>query len=150
MPEQDFDERGQPYTLNSLSYLLDHRRIVDRDAYNPTETDLADPIFDALWSVMRLQEVLLPGNLRSGATGNDVMIVLKPLRERLRGTVASADDLRPRLEQIIQGWRKSADGVERELSTIRKDHPEGPRYGIEAVRHCADDIEAALAGRAPV
>lgn len=79
------DERGQPYTLNGLQYLLDHSAITDRDAFTPTEADLRDPIFDALWSVMRLQEVLLPGNLRSGATGNDVLIVLRPLRERLAG-----------------------------------------------------------------
>lgn len=72
----DRDERGQPYRLEGFRYLLDHSDVMDREQYEPTATDLEDPVFNALWSVMRLQEVLLPGNLQSGATGNDVMIVL--------------------------------------------------------------------------
>ncbi len=45
------------------------------------------------------------------------------------------------VEALEAEWRRSADATEAELLTIRKDHPEGPRYGISAVRACADALQ---------
>lgn len=53
------------------------------------------------------------------------------------------------LAQLPQKWRKSADDTEAELLTIRREHPEGPRYGIAAVRACADELDTLLAARGP-
>ena len=53
------------------------------------------------------------------------------------------------LAALIAQWRRSADVVEGELQTIRRNHPEGPRYGIAAVRQCADELEALVHGVQP-
>lgn len=55
---------------------VDHSAIENRDMFNPTPQDLESPIFEALWSVMKFHDVKLGGGLYSGATGNDVVIVM--------------------------------------------------------------------------
>lgn len=52
--------------------------------------------------------------------------------------------LTPALRTIIAKWRRSCELTRAEMLTIRRDHQEGPRYGIAAVEGCADDLERAL------
>jgi hypothetical protein len=53
------------------------------------------------------------------------------------------------LRALIARWRKDCEHVRAEFQTIRKDHQEGPRYGIAAVEQCADELEAALSVSPP-
>ncbi len=48
---------------------------------DPTEADLADPWFEAIWQAIKGWDVSPTSNgLYSGATGTDVMIVLRAIR----------------------------------------------------------------------
>lgn len=55
-------------------------------------------------------------------------------------------ELRARITALRDEWERSADSVEREIDPggIRAKYPEGPRYGIAAVRSCAEAIAALL------
>ena len=53
------------------------------------------------------------------------------------------------LQTLIDQWYREANATERELFTIRRYCPEGPRYGIAAVRACADQLAAWLASQGP-
>ena len=49
--------------------------------HDPTEADLADPVFNAIWSVIKKWDVSTENSgLYSGATGTDVMMILDAVR----------------------------------------------------------------------
>ena len=49
--------------------------------HDPTEADLADPVFNAIWGVIKTWDVSTENNgLYSGATGTDVMMILDAIR----------------------------------------------------------------------
>ena len=50
-----------------------------REQFEPTAKDFTDPRFDRIWNVIRRWEVPYGGELRSGATGNDVVEILRAL-----------------------------------------------------------------------
>lgn len=54
-----------------------------------------------------------------------------------------SDRVQDLLTRMIAKWRRACELTREELKTIRKDHPEGPRYGIAAVAWC--DVEDAFA-----
>lgn len=50
---------------------------------NPTDDDLADPEFEAIWQAIKGWDMRrTPNDLYSGPTGNDVMHILNALRKR--------------------------------------------------------------------
>lgn len=53
------------------------------DMSNPTETDLSDPVFEAIWQVIKSWDVNVPEHYSGymGATGNHVMLILKAVKE---------------------------------------------------------------------
>lgn len=50
-----------------------------REQFEPTAKDFTDPRFDRIWNVIKRWEVPYGGELRSGATGNDVVEILRAL-----------------------------------------------------------------------
>jgi hypothetical protein len=59
---------------------------VDRPMPSPTEADLKDPKFNAIWEVIKTWDVNVPAFYTgySGATGSHVMLILEALRKKTR------------------------------------------------------------------
>lgn len=52
---------------------------------DPTPAELDDPLFDVIWNVIRRWDLQRDYDaLRSGATGTDVVAILRPLKAKLR------------------------------------------------------------------
>jgi hypothetical protein len=53
---------------------------------NPTEADLADPQFEAIWQIIKTWDVNVPACYRGycGANGSHVMLILNALRAAAR------------------------------------------------------------------
>lgn len=49
---------------------------------NPTPTDLADPVFEAIWKIIKSWDVNVPDYYvgYTGATGSHVMLILNAIR----------------------------------------------------------------------
>lgn len=53
---------------------------------NPTEADLKDPLFEAVWQAIKAWDVNVPGYYEgyTGASGSHVMLILDEIRKLAR------------------------------------------------------------------
>lgn len=57
-------------------------RLDNRYAFDPTEEDLKNPQFEAIWQIIKTWDIKTSFDCGyQGANGNDVMMILQSLRE---------------------------------------------------------------------